>query len=151
MIDLEFIACGTGILGTGGGGLSYLAYLVGLDALRTGVKDKMRVISPNYLKDDDLVCFGSWYGVPSVSGERLPAGTEIPAAIDALNKVLGVNNFQALLADEIGGGNGLATFPTSIHYDRPTVDGDMMVSGAETSYGKLLMKAGKGVSINGAW
>jgi hypothetical protein len=58
-VDLEFIACGTGILGTGGGGPSYLAYLVSLDALRTGRKDKMRVISPNYLKDDDLVCFGS--------------------------------------------------------------------------------------------
>jgi DUF917 family protein len=47
-----------------------------------------------------------------------------------------VKDFQALLADEIGGGNGLATFPTSDHYDRPTVDGDMMVSGAETYHGK---------------
>jgi hypothetical protein len=65
--------------------------------------------------------------------------------------VCGTEGWILLLADEIGGGNGLATFPTSIHYDRPTVDGDMMVSGAETSYGKLLMKAGKGVSINGAW
>jgi DUF917 family protein len=37
-----------------------------------------------------------------------------------------VKDFQALLADEIGGGNGLAAFPTSVHYDRPTVDGDMM-------------------------
>ncbi|CZR69976.1 probable N-methylhydantoinase A/acetone carboxylase, beta subunit [Phialocephala subalpina] len=124
-VDLEFIACGTGILGTGGGGPSYLAYLVALDALRAG-GEKMRVISPESLGDDDLVVFGSWYGAPSVSGERLSAGTEIPAAIDALNKIMGVKEFHALLADEIGGGNGLATFPTSVHYDRPTVDGDMM-------------------------
>jgi hypothetical protein len=144
-VDLEFIACGTGILGTGRGGPSYLAYLVGLDALRTGGKDNMRVLSPNCLKDDDLVCFGSWYCAPSVSGERLPAETEIPTAIDALNEILGVKDFQALLADEIGGGNGLATFPTSVHYDRPTVDGDMMGraypsmehgSGADISHGK---------------
>ena len=86
----------------------------------------MRVISPQSLKDDELVCFGSWYGAPSVSGERLPAGTEIPTAIDALNKLLGIRDFNALLADEIGAGNGLATFPTSVHYDKPTVDGDMM-------------------------
>ncbi|KAE8441773.1 hypothetical protein EG329_004331 [Mollisiaceae sp. DMI_Dod_QoI] len=124
-VDLEFIACGTGILGTGGGGPSYLAYLVALDALRAGGQ-KMRVISPDYLNDDDTVVFGSWYGAPSVAGERLSAGTEIPAAIDALNKIMGVKEFHALLADEIGGGNGLATFPTSVHYDRPTIDGDMM-------------------------
>lgn len=105
-VDLEFIACGTGILGTGGGGPSYLAYLVALGALRNGGKESMRVVSPESLKDDDLICFGSWYGAPSVSGERTSAGTEIPTAIDALNKILGIKDFQALLADEIGGGNG---------------------------------------------
>lgn len=105
-VDLEFIACGTGILGTGGGGPSYLAYLVALDALRNSEKDKMCVIQPQDLQDDDLVCFGSWYGAPSVSGERLSSGTEIPAAIDALNKIMGIEKFHALLADEIGGGNG---------------------------------------------
>jgi DUF917 family protein len=105
-VDLEFIACGTGILGTGGGGPSYLAYLVALDSLRKGGKDSMQVIDANSLRDDDLVVFGSWYGAPSVSGERLSAGTEIPAAIDALNKIVGVTDFRALLADEIGGGNG---------------------------------------------
>ncbi|KAH8652639.1 hypothetical protein BGZ60DRAFT_533502 [Tricladium varicosporioides] len=125
-VDLEFICCGTGIMGTGGGGPSYLAYLVALDALRKGGKCSMKVISPKSLTDNGLVCFGSWYGAPSVSGERIPNGTEIPAAIDALNQILGVTDFQGLLADEIGGGNGLATFPQSVHYDRPTVDGDLM-------------------------
>lgn len=105
-VDLEFIACGTGILGTGGGGPSYLGYLMSLRALREGGKDSMQVIDASSLSDDDLICFGSWYGAPSVSGERLSAGTEIPAAIDALNMVLGVTDFRALLADEIGGGNG---------------------------------------------
>jgi DUF917 family protein len=66
----------------------------------------MRVISPSSLKEDELVCFCSWYGAPSVSGERLSAGTEIPTAIHALNKISGVTEFRALLADEIGGGNG---------------------------------------------
>lgn len=127
-VDLEFIASGTGILGTGGGGPSYLAYLVALDRLRKGGPESMRVISLEKLEDSKLVAFGSWYGAPSVSGERLPTGTEIPAAIDALNKILGVeeSQWQALLADEIGGGNGLATFPTSVHYNKPTVDADMM-------------------------
>jgi hypothetical protein len=105
-VDLEFIACGTGLLGTGGGGSSYLAYLMSLDALKKGGKGSMRVISPQSLKDDDLVAFGSWYGAPSVSGERLPSGSEIASAVDALNNVLGINDFQGLLTVEIGGGNG---------------------------------------------
>jgi N-methylhydantoinase A/oxoprolinase/acetone carboxylase beta subunit len=141
-VDLEFIACGTGILGTGGGGPSYLAFLVALDALRKGGQDSMRVISPSALHDSTLVAFGSWYGAPSVSGERLPSGTEIPAGIDALNKLLGVNDdgWQALVADEIGGGNGLATFPTSVHYGKPTVDCDMMGRAYPTmEHGKYIL------------
>jgi len=125
-VDLEFIATGTGVLGTGGGGPSYLHFLVALDALRNGGRGKMRVISPKALRDSDLVCFGSWYGAPSVSNERIHAGTEIPVGIDTINRLLGYKDFDALLADEIGGGNGLAAFPTSVQYDKPIVDGDTM-------------------------
>jgi hypothetical protein len=112
--DLKFIACGTGILGTGGGGSSYISYLMSLDALRKGGEGSMRVISPASLHDDDVICLGSWYGAPSVSGERLPAGTEIPQGIDAVNKVLGISNFHALLTLEIGGGNGCVCIPKDV-------------------------------------
>ena len=86
----------------------------------------MRVISPNALRDSDIVCFGSWYGAPSVSNERIHAGTEISIGIDTINRLLGYKAFDALLADEIGGGNGLAAFPTSVQYGKPIVDGDTM-------------------------
>ena len=125
-VDLEFIAIGTGVLGTGGGGPPYLHFLVALDALRNGGRGKMRVISPKALRDSDIICFGSWYGAPSVSNERIHAGTEIPIGIDTINRLLGYKDFDALLADEIGGGNGLAAFPMSVQYDKPIVDGDTM-------------------------
>ena len=125
-VDVELIACGTGILGTGGGGPSYDAALFAIDILRKGGAGKMRVISPKSLADTDLCVFGAGYGAPSVSGERIASGTEIFTAIDSLNRVLGYDDFQAIVADEIGGGNGLATFPTSARYDRPIVDADMM-------------------------
>jgi N-methylhydantoinase A/oxoprolinase/acetone carboxylase beta subunit len=105
-VDLEFIASGTGVLGTGGGGPSYIQYLVGLHCLHNGGAGKLRIISLEALKDSDIVSFGSWYGAPSVSGERIPAGTEIMAGIDALNGILGIKEFDAVMADEIGGGNG---------------------------------------------
>jgi hypothetical protein len=126
-VDLEFIATGTGVLGTGGGGPSYLQYLQCLESLRQpNAKGKMRVVAPGSLKDSDVIVFGSWYGAPSVSGERMPAGMEIMTAIDQAVKVSGYTQFEAVIADEIGGGNGMSTFPTSVYYDIPVVDGDLM-------------------------
>lgn len=126
-VDLEFIATGTGVLGTGGGGPSYLQYLQCLESLRQpNAKGKMRVVAPGRLKDSDVIVFGSWYGAPSVSGERMPAGREIMTAIDQAVKTSGNTHFEAVIADEIGGGNGMSTFPTSVHYNIPVVDGDLM-------------------------
>ena len=125
-VDVELIASGTGVLGTGGGGSSYNMALYTLDVLRKGGEGKMRVISPESLKDTDLCVFGAGYGAPSVSDERISSGTDVFAAIDAVNQVLGFSDFQGIVADEIGGGNGLVTFPTSARYDRPVVDCDLM-------------------------
>jgi DUF917 family protein len=61
-----------------------------------------------------------------VSGERMPAGPEIMNAIEYSVKYSGHNHFEAVIADEIGGGNGMSTFPTSAHYDIPVIDGDLM-------------------------
>lgn len=65
-------------------------------------------------------------GAPSVSGERIPAGDELMTAIDFSVKISGHKHFEAIVADEIGGGNGLAAFPSSAYYDIPVVDGDLM-------------------------
>lgn len=139
-IDVELISVGTGILGTGGGGeifpharctpanimkgSSYNMALFVLDILRKG--GKITVIPPSSLKDSDICVFGAGYGAPSVSDERIPSGDEVFAAIDGLNIVLGHQEFQGIVADEIGGGNGIVTFPSSAHYNKPVVDCDLM-------------------------
>ncbi|KAI1205190.1 DUF917-domain-containing protein [Annulohypoxylon truncatum] len=137
-VDLELIATGTGVLGTGGGGPSYHEFLKSLNVLRSGGSGKMRVISPQTLKDSDLVCFGSWYGAPSVINERLASGTEIVDGIEAVKSILGIDSCQAVIADEIGGGNGMSTFPTGVHYDIPIVDGDAMGRAYPTMYHSTL-------------
>ncbi|OIW25709.1 DUF917-domain-containing protein [Coniochaeta ligniaria NRRL 30616] len=133
-VDLELIATGTGILGTGGGGPSYHELLKGLQILRTGGNGKMRVVSPKSLNDSDIVCFGSWYGAPSVINERISSGTEISKGIDTLTKVMGIGPLAAVLNDEIGGGNGMSAFPTGCLYDIPVVDGDGMGRAYPTMY-----------------
>jgi DUF917 family protein/N-methylhydantoinase A/oxoprolinase/acetone carboxylase beta subunit len=133
-VDLELIATGAGVLGTGGGGPTHHDFLRGLQVLRSGGAGKMRVISPKALRDSDLICFGSWYGAPSVINERIAAGSEITTGIDALLKMQGHDSFDALFTDEIGGGNGLSAFPGSVHYDVPVVDGDGMGRAFPTMY-----------------
>lgn len=150
-VDLEFIATGTGVLGTGGGGPSRLQYFHSLEYLNhPKYKGKMRVISPQKMKDSDVCVFGSWYGAPSVSGERIPAGTEIMTAIDYSTKMSGHGHFEAVMADEIGGGNGLAAFPSSVYYDIPVIDGDMMGRAYPTlEHGLLILHLSVEGYING--
>lgn len=100
-VDLELISTGCGVLGTGGGGPTHHEYLKSLQALRTAETGKMRIISPNSLRDDDMVCFGSWYGTPSVINERIAGGTEIPSGIDAVTKILGIKCLDGIFIDEM--------------------------------------------------
>lgn len=101
-------------------------------------KGRMRVVAPEYMKDTDVCVFGSWYGAPSVSSERLPAGTEIMTAINYSVQLSKHSHFEAVIADEIGGGNGMSTFPTSSFYDIPVIDGDLMGRAYPTmEHGKL--------------
>lgn len=125
-IDVELLAVGCGILGTGGGGSSYNISMYVLDILRRQGSGTIRVVQPEFLQDDDICVFGSGYGAPSVSDERLASGEEIPATIEELNKLLGHQDFQGIVADEIGGGNGIVTFPTSARFNRPVIDCDFM-------------------------
>jgi DUF917 family protein len=95
-VDVELIALGTGILGTGGGESSYNIAMQILDILRKGGLGRVRVISQESLKDSDICVLGSGYGAPSVSDERIPSGQELFAAIDELIKVLGFKTFKLL-------------------------------------------------------
>ncbi|OLN87316.1 Hydantoin utilization protein A 3 [Colletotrichum chlorophyti] len=133
-VDLELISTGCGVLGTGGGGPTHHEFLKSLNTLRTSEAGKMRIISPKALKDTDTVCFGSWYGTPSVINERIAGGSEIRNGIDAVTKILGNKRIDGVFIDEIGGGNGLSVFPTGVHYDIPIVDGDAMGRAYPTMY-----------------
>ena len=71
--DLEFVTTGCYILGTGGGGNPYQHFLRLREMQRAGTV--LRVISPQDLKDDDLVACGGAKGSPQVSIEK-PYGDE---------------------------------------------------------------------------
>jgi N-methylhydantoinase A/oxoprolinase/acetone carboxylase beta subunit len=100
-VDLELISTGCGVLGTGGGGPIHHEFLKSLHALKTSEKGRMRIIPPKSLADTDLVCFGSWYGSPSVINERIAGGNEIVTNIKALRKIVGRDSFDAIFTEEM--------------------------------------------------
>lgn len=69
--DVDLVAIGCYILGTGGGGTPYPNMVRLHQILKQG--GVVRVISPDDLKDDALVGGGGGMGSPSVSFEKLQA------------------------------------------------------------------------------
>ncbi|KAM6518983.1 hypothetical protein FALCPG4_012641 [Fusarium falciforme] len=122
-VDCEFLATGCSVVACGGGGPGYNCYLAARAALCQG--KQMRVVV-SAMPDDTLVFGTSTYGAPAVVSERLPSGTEAIDAIDGVLPYFGIDKPGAMIADEIGGMNGLRPLLTSIHSDVPIIDGDYM-------------------------
>lgn len=124
--DLAFISAGVGVLGTGGGGSVHTAYLNSLDVLRSVQEGRMRIIEPESLAAHSKVALVAYAGAPSVSNERLLGSDELHSASIVLAKYLNVPGFDAVMAAEIGGSNGMRAFTMGATLDIPVVDGDTM-------------------------
>jgi hypothetical protein len=121
--DIQPLAIGAGILGTGGGGNPYLGSL----QLRELMKQHgpQRVINPYDLPDDALVAVVGGIGAPTVSIEKLSEGTEMVRAIRLLEKHLG-RPLDAIAIAEIGGSNSIQPLIAGLQAGIPTVDSDSM-------------------------
>ncbi|KAH8097081.1 hydantoinase/oxoprolinase [Cristinia sonorae] len=123
-LDLEWIAEGCGILGCGGGGSPYPPSLVARQMLREG--KLILVVDAENIPEDAMIVRCTFMGSPSVSNERLQGGVEIPSAIQALMKHLGMLDFTGTISDEIGGGNGIQPMIVAAEMGKVTLDADLM-------------------------
>ena len=102
LITLNFcvawIAEGCAVLGCGGGGATYPAFLVAREALREG--KKIRVVDHTYFQNQPLAWLQpcGFMGSPSVSSERIPSGNEVLEACTKLQKYLGVSDIAAIIS-----------------------------------------------------
>ena len=118
------IAIGAGILGTGGGGSTYISRI----RLEKELRERgtpVRVIQADDVPDEALVCAVGGMGAPTVGNEKLPAGNEIKTGIRALEDNLR-QEIYAIVIGEIGGGNALGPMITALQCGLPVVDGDGM-------------------------
>lgn len=121
--DIEELALGATLLGTGGGGDPYIAKLVVQQAIETfGPVD---VINAEDLDPDALVLTTAIIGAPTVILEKIPAGTEFIAGVNALSNYLG-RRPAAIMAIEVGGLNTLLPIATAAEMGLPIVNADSM-------------------------
>src|SRR2546430_5030893 len=119
--EIESLAIGAWILGTGGGGSPYLALLNMRALYREGAI--VSLMDPLDLADDDLVAVVSNMGAPLVGQERLTDPHTIARAGTMMEEYLG-RRFCAIMSLEIGGGNAIQPFVAAALLHRPAVDAD---------------------------
>jgi DUF917 family protein len=121
--EVDDLARGAAILGTGGGGDPYLGSLMLRQVLQDGLH--VELIDVESLGDEDfLVPFGMM-GAPTVVVEKIPNGEEMVTALRAFEKFRG-RQARAVLCLEIGGLNALVPLVLAARCELPVVDGDGM-------------------------
>ena len=120
--DLEAIAIGAGILGTGGGGNPYIGQLRARQAIeRWG---PVTVLAPEELPEDSrVVCVGG-IGAPTVGIEKV-RDLQSYHALRAIEAFTG-EEATALISNEIGGSNSVEPLIPAAMAGLPVVDADGM-------------------------
>src|SRR5258706_10136083 len=121
--EIESLAIGAWILGTGGGGSPYLGLLNMRQLYAEG--HRVALMDPMDLADDDLVAVVSNMGAPLVGQERLTDSRTMAKAVRMMEDYLG-QKFRAIMSVEIGGNNAIQPMMGAAHLGLPVVDADAM-------------------------
>ena len=121
--DIERIAIGAGILGTGGGGNPRHGRIRTQAKLAEGYR--LRVVGLDELPDDALVVPMGGMGAPTIGMEKIVRGDEGKVGLQALQDYLGVK-VDATVPFEVGGGNSFNPMIAACQLDLPMVDADGM-------------------------
>lgn len=121
--EIEALAIGAWVLGTGGGGSPYLGLLNMRRLYAEG--RRVQLMSPLDLADDDWVAVVSNMGAPLVGQERLADSRNTARAVRMQEEINGIS-FRAVMSVEIGGGNGIQALMAAAELGIPVVDADCM-------------------------
>ncbi len=121
--NVEDIALGAAVLGTGGGGDPYIGKLMGIQAIREF--GPVTLLDLDEIDDDALIVPTAMMGAPTVIVEKLPKGDEIIKAFHALESYLG-QDITATMSAEAGGLNSVTPLTVAARLRIPMVDCDGM-------------------------
>ncbi|HZT64980.1 MAG TPA: DUF917 domain-containing protein [Acidimicrobiales bacterium] len=121
--ELEDLAIGAAVLGTGGGGDPYVGKLWAQQ--RVLDRGPVELIDVDEVADDALVVAAAMMGAPSVIVEKIPSGSELLAAFRAVEQACGARA-DVVMCIEAGGINSTIPFAVAADLGLPVVDGDGM-------------------------
>lgn len=121
--EIEDIAVGAALLGTGGGGDPHIGKLMALQAIEEF--GPVTVLDADEVPDDALVVPSSMMGAPTVMLEKIPSGEEAILAFNQLEKYLG-EKVYATFPIEAGGVNSMLPFALAARLGMPVIDVDGM-------------------------
>jgi uncharacterized protein len=121
--DLEDLARGAAVLGTGGGGNPYIGKLLARQAIRE--HGPVRLVDAAEVPDDVVVVQSAMMGAPTVMVEKLPRGDEVVNALLALQDHLG-RQVTHVVCGEAGGINSTIPFVAAARAGLPLIDADGM-------------------------
>src|SRR5690348_15798453 len=120
---LRAMARGCAVLGAGGGGDTYLSLLQALQAAED--YGPATLVDLDELPDDGLIMPCGGIGAPTVSIEKIENGDEGERLLHYLEDLTG-RKVAALMAGEIGGGNGILPITWAARLGLPVADADGM-------------------------
>lgn len=121
--EIEDIAVGAALLGTGGGGDPYIGKLMALQAIEEF--GPISLLSVDEVPDDVLVVPSGMMGAPTVMIEKVPSGDEAIQAFKSLESYMGKTIF-ATMPIEAGGINSMLPLALAARLGLPVVDVDGM-------------------------
>jgi uncharacterized protein len=121
--EIEDLALGATVLGTGGGGDPHVGKLVARQAIEEF--GPVSLIDPEELADDDFVVPTAQMGAPTVAVEKVPGGEESTTSVARVEKAVG-RKADAIMPIECGGINSTFPFAVAARRGLPVVDADGM-------------------------
>lgn len=121
--DIEDLAVGAAVLGTGGGGDPHVGKLMAQQAIDD--HGPVEMLDPDEVPDDGLVIPSAMMGAPTVVLEKLPEGREAIRSLRRLASEFDRELF-ATMPIECGGMNSTIPFTVAAREGLPLVDADGM-------------------------
>ncbi len=121
--DIEDLAIGAAVLGTGGGGDPYIGKLMAIQVLDKG--KEITLVDPNDIPDDAFIMTSAFMGTPITIIEKLPSGLEAVKALESLENYFG-RRADYITPVEAGGLNSTIPLYVAGMTGKPVLDGDGM-------------------------
>ena len=121
--DLDALALGATVLGSGGGGSPHYDLVIAKQQLKE--HGPVRLISVDDIPSDSWVLPVYWVGAPMVLLEKPHSGKEFEIIVEKMQELI-PGKVSGLMSAEIGGTNALTPVSAAGALGLPVVDGDLM-------------------------